>query len=675
MATGGMDEYIEECGSDIDGGRIGSKCEPCRRRDRSEVASLFCNTCKEYLCDDCCDGHKLYMKNVDGHHIIAAHEACVKPDVDMNGLDQCIEHKRVFMFHCADHEDLCCEICAFSRHRRCDNIHEIAKVAKNVKDDEREKIRASIITASEVIMKCEENQLNNVSRVEEIIQEIDIYNEGILTKIEEAKARIVSEMTNHNTQESERLNTRRNAAEKLKKELGTHLAMSDSVRDNGMETEIFILNHILKRAQDKAAQSLNTLLKNDYTVKMGLTINEIILKIKSTDFALFSLSKTQEPNKHSLNGHGVTNAVKSSTDEQQTNQQRPVSLELLKTMEVVKTGDDNTAPFVTGLDFLPDGRVVAVDHYNCKCFILSDTLKRLVTFDKFKTYPKDVISYSDDNIAVTFNDQTICLLTVDRHNTITLMNTLTTSAYCDSICPLNDRAFVVSTWDDPRPARMIDVDGKESDFDNVKFPGKTYKLGESKCTYIPSRDTLVLIDRFAHTVYMYNTVSGKGEEVKDDRIREPAGACAGPDASVFVCSMNTNSVIQIPPDADILASCDVDMKYPYAVAVSRDGSRMAVSNSVNGVSPMTRVDKADNMELTVFHMKRLQHQQRAVHVANEATEAASSATSYQTGFLDCLREAVAYRVSDDACDPVVATIVSGHLRSVYAQKQNSSQAA
>ncbi|XP_052782808.1 uncharacterized protein LOC128219035 [Mya arenaria] len=582
MATDGFEDTLLECGSDAVGGRIGSKCEPCRRRARSEVASLFCNTCKVYLCDDCCDGHKVHMTNVDEHNIVAAHEAGVKPDVDMKRLDQCCEHKRVFMFHCEDHEDLCCEICAFSCHRRCDNIHEIAKVAKNVKDDEKETIRASYITASEVIRKCEEDQLNNVSRVEEIVKEIDIYKEDILTKIEEAKSRIVNEMTNHNTQEDERLNTRRNAAEILKRELDTHLAMPDNVRENGTESEIFILNHILKRTQAKASQTLNTLLKNDYTVKVGLEINENILKITNTDFALFSLNKTLEPNTQLLNGNDVIKTAKISTYEKQTYQQRPVRLELLKAMELVKTGDDQIEPFVIGLDYLPDGRIVAVDNLNCKCFILSDTLKRFDTFYRFKTYPRGVTFYSDNNIAVTVSNGYICLLTVGSDNTITLMKTLTTSYYCFSICPLNDRTFVVSTFDDSRPARMIDVDGKESDFDNVKFPGKTYKRGENQCTYIQSRGTLVLTDMDAHTVHMYNTVSSKVKEVKDDRIRKPRRACVGPDDSVFVCSDKTNSIIQISPDGDILVSCDFDMKFPVDVAVSRDGSRMAVINSSGG---------------------------------------------------------------------------------------------
>ncbi|XP_052783077.1 uncharacterized protein LOC128219308 [Mya arenaria] len=577
MASVGIDDTLPECASDAVGGRVQRKCEPCRRRDRSEVASLFCNTCKVYLCEDCCVGHKVHMTNVDEHHIVAAHEDCVKPDVDMKGLDQCCEHKRVFMFHCEDHEDLCCEMCAFSRHRRCDNIHEIAKVAKNLKDDERDKIRASIVTASDVIKKCKEDQLNNVSRIEEIVKEIDTYKEDLLTKIEKAKARIVSEMTNHNSQENGRLNTRRTAAENLKKELNTHLAMSDSVREIGTETEIFILNHILKRMQDKAAQTLNTLLKNDYTVKVGLQINENILKIKTTDVALFSLDKTGEPKKQ-LNGDDVIKTAKSST-EKHTKQQRQVSLELLEIMELVKTGDDKKEPFVTGLDFLLDGRIVAVDSFNCKCFILSETLKRFDTFYKLKTNPYDVSAYSYNNIAVTFNNRKICLLTVNSNNTITLMKTLNTSTNCFSIYPVNDRTFVVSTIDDQRPARMIDVDGKKSDFDNVKFNRKTYKLDESKCTYLPSQDSLVLTDSQAHIVYKYNTLTGKRSELIDERIQVPRGASVGPDDSVFVCCANTNSVIQISPDGDILASCDVDMMYPYAVAVSRDGSRMAVTNS------------------------------------------------------------------------------------------------
>ncbi|WAR19073.1 HES1-like protein, partial [Mya arenaria] len=96
--------------------------------------------------------------------------------------------------------------------------------------------------------------------------------------------------------------------------------------------------------------------------------------------------------------------------------------------------------------------------------------------------------------------------------------------------------------------------------------------------------------------------------------------------------------------------------------------------SIVQVSSMTRVDKADILELTVFHLTRLQQRQRAVSIATDATEDAFSATSYQTGYRDYAREAVTYLSSSSHCGPKVATSVNGHLRTVYEQKQNSSQA-
>ncbi|XP_052763958.1 uncharacterized protein LOC128205934 [Mya arenaria] len=459
-------------------------------------------------------------------------------------------------------------MCVFSQHPRCDNIQEIAMAAKHSKDDERKNIRTSIITASEVIMKCKDDQMNNVSRAEELVKEVDDFNQTLLKKIEKAKERFVREMTDCIKQEEERLNTRRITAETLKKELDKLLAMLDSVHGNGKESEIFILNHILKMTQDNALQTLNTLLDNDYTVNMGLKLDKNLSKIKTTDVAIFSRKKTQEPKPISLNGD--TTSVNNV-------HQRP-TLTLLKTMDLMKTGDDKYQPYMTGMDFLPDGRIIAVDNCNWKCFILSDSLKRFDAFYKFKNYPRDVTSYSDDNIAVTVNDRTICLLTVGIDNTITPMKTLNMATYCDSICPLNNHTFVVSTCDDPLPAKMINVNGQRSDFENVRFPLKTYKIDESKCAYIPSRDLLVFTDRYANTVYTFNTVTGKITEITDSRIREPRGVSVGPDDSVYVCSENTNTIIKISPGGDILESYDVDMRYPRSVAVSRDGSRMAVTN-------------------------------------------------------------------------------------------------
>ncbi|XP_052783069.1 uncharacterized protein LOC128219299 [Mya arenaria] len=107
---------------------------------------------------------------------------------------------------------------------------------------------------------------------------------------------------------------------------------------------------------------------------------------------------------------------------------------------------------------------------------------------------------------------------------------------------------------------------------------------------------------------------------------------------------------------------------------SIDRLKLLIADTIREqVSPMTRVDKADVLELTVFYLTRLQQQQRSGRVATEATDTVSYAKSYQTGSRKCAREAVNYIASSSRWVPEVGTGVSGHLRSVYMRKQNSRQ--
>ncbi|KAH3805550.1 hypothetical protein DPMN_133854 [Dreissena polymorpha] len=133
---------------------------------------------------------------------------------------------------------------------------------------------------------------------------------------------------------------------------------------------------------------------------------------------------------------------------------------------------------------------------------------------------------------------------------------------------------------------MISVDGVETDFQQLEFPKKTYKLGYSFSTYVQSKNTLVLTDRLAHTVYMYDTVKGTSRAVTNGNIQGPRGACVGPGDTVMVCSKNMNSVVHLTVDGDFLCTYPVDMKLPCSICVSRDRTRLAVSNSAKGASKL-----------------------------------------------------------------------------------------
>ncbi|KAH3810580.1 hypothetical protein DPMN_138973 [Dreissena polymorpha] len=149
---------------------------------------------------------------------------------------------------------------------------------------------------------------------------------------------------------------------------------------------------------------------------------------------------------------------------------------------------DRVLPFLSGLDFLLDGRLVAVDNYNIKCIIMNDRLQRLGKPYEFKIPPLSVVCVSHDALRVTFGVfAAVLFLSVSKDNVIKLTRQIKTPSMFDSICCMFPSHMVVSTWGDPPHARMLSVDGVESDFNNLTFLKKTYKGTESKCTYVESK--------------------------------------------------------------------------------------------------------------------------------------------------------------------------------------------
>ena len=73
----------------------------------------------------------------------------------------------------------------------------------------------------------------------------------------------------------------------------------------------------------------------------------------------------------------------------------------MKTLDLVKTDGEKREPCATGLVFLADGRIAAVDYMNNTCFILNVDLQRLGSAYKLQYTPYDVTCYEESKLAVT----------------------------------------------------------------------------------------------------------------------------------------------------------------------------------------------------------------------------------------------------------------------------------
>jgi len=172
-------------------------------------------------------------------------------------------------------------------------------------------------------------------------------------------------------------------------------------------------------------------------------------------------------------------------------------------------------------------------------------------------------------------------MSVDGKSSITLMKTLQTSTEVYSICPYDVNRFIVGTGGDRRHARIIGLNGQESDIHSLTFPDKMYGADDCHCTYLPSDGVLAVTYFREHTVRLYQIGTGTSRTVKDVRIQNPEGIC-GAQGRVFVACRGTNTVVEMTVQGEIVKCHDVGMVWPITISVTQDYGHMVVAEYVWG---------------------------------------------------------------------------------------------
>ncbi|KAH3803842.1 hypothetical protein DPMN_132110 [Dreissena polymorpha] len=568
------DSNKDNAGDFIGESTVTQSCKPCMKTNVSNTATVFCKDCDEFLCDTCKNPHTVYKPGQ--HNIVNVQDTKSAPVIiDMKGMDKCHEHGRDIEFFCQDHSSLCCSSCVLI-HRKCDQVDEIAKVSRQTRT-ELQALKQSLIKlqseAESIRADFEQSETGLNESIAKISSEVDKMRDRIIQLFEDAKQKFIAEANKFKTAELKRIMNARDASSKVKDEISEILSMYCIVLERGTSSQQYIYSERIKERRKTMESNAHDQRKVKVASKVTVSFSKEL-----TSFLEVGSNFIQ------LNYDGKQ-TVKTSPISL-SSQPRPVTLELLVSVDLPKTGDDEKKPLLIGLDFLPDGRLVAVDNRNMKCIILNERLQRLGTPYTFTGNPYCVVCVSHDTLCVTFNG-VVYLLSVSTDNTITLTREINTTSTFYSICCMSPSNMVVSTYDDPRPVRMISVDGVETDFDHIlTFPKKTYKVDESACTYVQSKNTLVLTDRFAHTVYMHDTLKGTSRAVTNTNIQEPRGACVGPGDTVLVCSTIKHSIVHLSVDGNIIGTYPVDMLCPHSIGLSKNGTRLALSNIAHGTTKL-----------------------------------------------------------------------------------------
>jgi len=431
MATGGDQDSVRHVNVDAAvGGKMPAMCGPCGRTKKTTPASVLCSTCDAHLCRECCRIHQIH---VPGEHVFSSIQDDKEGHVliDLQGLDCCEEHNRAFVYVCKDHDALVCDECLFYQHRKCDDINKLTEMTpiEDVSGPVTE-LRNKMSSGSDLLEKCEMHLQGIEGRRDEIVRHFDQQKVEMSRRFDEAKTRVLEELDAHDASDISRLQGVKCGVEAMRTNVQKMVSLHESVEGNGTEAEKFIINFACKKKDTQITNKLDELKINNYSVSLKLTWNKQIQNFINSDDLVAHLQVTPSIVDDDLsafdNESGIdfpivdcnltdlpasekspnfANYSGDSTSQLQTLPEddvpRPVTLTLKARLDLVKADGDEQLPFVTGLAFIDDGRIAAVDLRNRLCFIMNAGLQRLGSGFRFQDKPYDIVCFMENNLAVT----------------------------------------------------------------------------------------------------------------------------------------------------------------------------------------------------------------------------------------------------------------------------------
>ncbi|KAL4216765.1 hypothetical protein ACF0H5_024488 [Mactra antiquata] len=544
---------------------VDQMCQPCLHKGFNQAAEIFCIVCREFQCKDCSSVHDThtYMKK---HKLVSVSEGQILvSSTDSDDVDEitfmCIIHNKEFEFYCKKDDALLCSKCAITRHKKCKSIADIESMngrggCAKLKNE----LAGALDTTkqdTELLDDAEERFAADIHSLPDKLKSMKTQVLKIFDAFAEAVKKDASVYKGNAKADLAKKKAKCDANIKAMKKV---VATIDSIMSTGTPTEQFITERKMSDDVQQTVKDTNSLHQDISSTDVCCTFVEHLNKFKSD----------------------ILSAIESEDFHITFSLQAASSIELITSIDLRQEWDEEEEPIYSGIDFLPDSRLVAIDHWNHQCVIYDVNLKLKNSYKLPYNHPTCVAAVSDDEVVVTSGDNySLGYVNVSKTNEIKMKRTCKVDSVYFSISMMDDEKCVVSTVDNDKHFRIVSMTGVEDDF-NVQFPSKRYTPGTNFCTYIHGQNKVVNCDRDEDKIYIYDIESGESVVVKDNLIKSPCGVAVGPYDHLFVCSAGTHSLVEITPVGHVLSSHQIDMKFPLSVAVSKDEKLLAVSNNYKG---------------------------------------------------------------------------------------------
>ncbi|XP_069110962.1 E3 ubiquitin-protein ligase TRIM56-like [Argopecten irradians] len=211
-------------------------CQPCARKKKSVNATHWCRYCSETLCDSCTDFHQSLKKTMK-HEVMDLAKMRKMSIRDMMAPPTCKYHEDEDLTqYCDDHDELLCNICIATRHRRCGSVREVADVVetkqngvKTLQDRLGEQTRGAEYVADD--RQTAVRQMDN--NMATVLDEVKSLRKRINGMLEKCEIQLATELKEIGSQEKERLGEQVRNAQSLLSATSNSKEILKQSKENG----------------------------------------------------------------------------------------------------------------------------------------------------------------------------------------------------------------------------------------------------------------------------------------------------------------------------------------------------------------------------------------------------------------------------------------------------------
>ncbi|KAL3837491.1 hypothetical protein ACJMK2_022844 [Sinanodonta woodiana] len=520
-------------------------CSMCELDGKMESVTDICVTCIDAFCASCTAYHR-NLKATKGHTLVSKNKMNYNPHEMKKFVEMftCIEHGgKEIEFYCEDHKAECCARCAYTKHKVCNNVHDL-------KDKQMIAVRSPQHTVDE--MKMMENHLNKIvntitneqSEANKLKEEIDALRIRFNNLLDKLLQRVDMEET-HKQENTKK----KNQCLSLAAAINSSYRLLQLASQHGSDTQLLLT---LIRSEEH--------LKN-YKEQMCIEWVHQSLELHPDLSGLLSL-KEEDVAKVSTERRKDTLPVMEVTRKKQEKSLEECQIEMTHKKEVMCPDCGKyDYPFFSGAVYLPKGNIMLVDTNNRRCCLYNADFEHIshYIFQLTSCGLHDASLVSDTEVVVSLcNSQQLQFLSVEQE--IKPTSKITTRFCCTGIATLYKDRIIVSGKNDESNYywSIISKTGDELSYHDI---GKNCSY--DRTTYLAldeSKTRIYMSCKYIDTLFCFNLDGDTIFTIKENYLRDPTGIGLGGDNNIYVVG-SSSKMFQILPDGTVLEVCET--KFPY----------------------------------------------------------------------------------------------------------------